>query len=126
MTSPSAVLLIAALALSISLFAQETGPIAAIWAVNDGEKIKRDDVDNPNKAGNSAWKDGKISLFAARNELVAFQVIVQAGPQGAKDVDVTLESLAREGGKERLKFKPGGNDPTDWRGGQIERFTQHY
>jgi len=118
------------LALGIALLWSGAGAcaaqVAAVWAVNDGEKIKRDDLDNPNKAVNSAWDGRKISLFAARNEVVAFQVVVQAGPQGAKDVDVTLETLVRGGGNEKLVLRPEGEDPTDWRGGHIERFTQHY
>ena len=50
-----------------------------VWAVNDGEKVERDDLDNPNKTANSAWDGHKIKIFGARNEIIAFQLIVEAG-----------------------------------------------
>src|SRR4030095_1345696 len=50
--------------------------VRAIWAVNDGEKIERDDLNNPNKSANSAWDGKKIKIFGAHNEIVAFQLIV--------------------------------------------------
>ncbi len=56
--------------------------IQGIWAVNDGEKVERDDRNNPNKAGNSAWDGQKVRLFGARNEILAFQLVVEAGSRG--------------------------------------------
>src|SRR6266446_4203242 len=40
--------------------------VGRVWAVNDGEKIARDDLDNPNRASNSAWDGRTIKLFGAR------------------------------------------------------------
>ncbi|HZO89967.1 MAG TPA: glycoside hydrolase domain-containing protein [Chthonomonadaceae bacterium] len=100
--------------------------IADVWAVNDGEKVKRDDLANPNRAQNSVWDGQKVSLFGARNEILGFQVIVQAGPNGAKEVDVRLEELVHRESGTRLVFRPETDDPTDTRDRQIERFTQHY
>src|ERR1700741_859678 len=53
-----------------------------IWAVNDGEKIERDDLNNPNKRANSAWDGRKVKIFGARNEIIAFQLIVEADQDG--------------------------------------------
>ena len=100
--------------------------IADVWAVNDGEKVKRDDLKNPNRRKNSVWDGRKITIFGARNEIVAFQIVLQAGQAGAKDVDVTLEALTRRGGRGKLVWKSETADPTDTRGRHIERFTQHY
>ena len=102
------------------------GGLADIWAVNDGEKIHRGDLSNPNRRKNSAWDGKRISLFGGRNEVVAFQVILQAGEGGAQEVDVVLDGLAHRPSGRRLLFRPEGADPTDTRGRQIERFTQHY
>ena len=55
--------------------------VRRVWVVNDGEKIERDATNHPASARNSAW-DGRIArVFGARNEIVAFQVIVEADAQ---------------------------------------------
>src|SRR6185503_14138395 len=54
-----------------------SGSVRAIWAVNDGEKIERDDLNNANKAANSSWDGHKVTIFGARNEVIAFQLIVE-------------------------------------------------
>ena len=61
----------------------------AVWAVHDGEKVKRDDRQNPNKARNAVWDGTRIKLVAARNEIVAFQVIVEAGASGIERLSAT-------------------------------------
>ena len=66
----------------------KTGP--AIWAVNDGEKIKQDALDHPAQRGNSVWDGTLIRLFGARNETVAFQVIVPAPDRAVTVQAVTL------------------------------------
>jgi hypothetical protein len=72
------------LILALPLFGLQYGSTAekrveAIWAVNDGEKVEKDDLANSSKRSNSVWDGRKIRLFAARNEVIAFQVVVEAG-----------------------------------------------
>ena len=50
--------------------------IRTVWAAGDGDKIKRDSRLDP--APNDVWRDGVVHVFGARNEIVAFQVIVDA------------------------------------------------
>ena len=52
--------------------------VRRVWAVNDGEKVERDARQHPASARNSAWDGRVVRLFGARNEIVAFQVIVEA------------------------------------------------
>ena len=54
------------------------GSVRTIWAVNDGEKVERDDLNNPNKTANSAWDGRKVKIFGSRNEIIAFQLVVEA------------------------------------------------
>jgi len=122
---PAVALALAGLACFAGASRARAAGIARVWAVNDGEKVKRDDLANPNAAGNSTWDGRRISIFGARNEIVAFQVIVQAGAEGAKGVDVVLAELVHTGGKKLVPL-PARPDPADYRGGHIERFTQHY
>jgi hypothetical protein len=64
-----------------------------VWAVNDGEKVERDDLNNPNKSTNSAWDGHKIKIFGARNEIIAFQLIVEAGQDGINHLTVARRAL---------------------------------
>ena len=68
-------------ALAAALLLVATGAEAGIrrvWAVNDGEKIERDAKNHPASARNSVWDGRVVHVFGARNEVVAFQVIVEA------------------------------------------------
>ena len=82
----TALLLITQLLLPVSASAS----VREVWAVNDGEKVERDDLDNPNKSANSAWDGHKIKIFGARNEIIAFQLIIEAGPDGINQLNVSL------------------------------------
>jgi hypothetical protein len=100
--------------------------VQAIWAVNDGEKIERDDLNNPNKATNSAWDGHKIKIFGARNELIAFQLIVEADKDGISRLTVSLPELEQRGGSAKIKYTPPSKDPTNYVGRPIEIFSVHY
>ncbi len=100
--------------------------VRAVWAVNDGERIERDDLANKNKAGNSAWDGRRIRVFAARNELIAFQVIVEAGDKGIDRLGVSLNELARRGGNGRIAYVAPASDPTLYAGRPIQLFSVNY
>jgi hypothetical protein len=89
--------LVLCLSLAIAGTRAESSPgLAVIWAVDDGEKVFQDDLDHPLKwggAGNSVWDGSKVRLFAAANEIVAFQLILEADVAGASSVNVTVSDL---------------------------------
>ncbi len=105
---------------------QPAGAVAAIWAVNDGEKIDRDDLANPNKAGNSVWDGERVRLFGARNEIVAFQVIVEAGETGIEALRLRLPFLRHSASGRLIRYEPPGTDPTDTVGRPIQIFSENY
>ena len=45
---------------------------------------------HPGRRGNAVWDGAGVRLFAARNEIVAFQVIVDADPTGIRALSVAL------------------------------------
>jgi hypothetical protein len=101
--------------------------IARIWAVDDGEKIKQEDINNPlsSDENNSVWKNNSVNIFGARNEIVAFQLIIQSDAAGAKNVNVNISDLSN--GKTVIKGSATGPaDPFDYRGRNTELFTEHY
>jgi hypothetical protein len=97
-----------------------------IWAVNDGEKIERDDLNNPNRIKNSAWDGHKIQIFGARNEIIAFQLIVEAGQDGINQLTVSLPELAEQGSKARIKYAAPAADPTIYVDRPISIFSVNY
>lgn len=98
--------------------------VRAIWAVNDGEKIERDDLSNPNKARNSAWDGKTIRLFGARNEVIAFQVIVESDAKPVEAVSITLPKLS--GGRSVIQYRPPAADPSNYAGRNIQLFSVNY
>lgn len=100
--------------------------VKRVWAVNDSEKVERTNLASPLAAGNSAWADGRVRLFGARNEVLAVQLIVEADAQGLEAVSVRLPELRQRGGVERIVYAPPGADPTDTVGRPIQLFALHY
>jgi len=99
--------------------------IPGIWAVNDGEKVEKYDLNNPNKTSNSAWDGTKIKIFGGRNEIIAFQVIVEGGVDGY-EVGASLQGLNRRGGGGSIVYLAPAWDPTDYRNRPISIFTENY
>ncbi len=117
------VLAIACLFFGLPAFAD----LADIWAVDDGEKIFQEDLSNPLKAGggdNSVWDGSKVSLFAARNEIVAFQIILEADASGASQVNVQVSDLVN--GTASIRGSHPLLPPNDYLGMGVELFTEHY
>jgi hypothetical protein len=68
---------------------------SAIWAVNDGEKVDRDDRSHPAKRSNSACDGRTVKLYGARNEIGAFQVVVEADDKGVQSLSARLSALVQ-------------------------------
>ncbi|HEY6216613.1 MAG TPA: hypothetical protein VIW74_08090, partial [Pyrinomonadaceae bacterium] len=101
-----------------------SGSVRVIWAVNDGEKVERDDLNNPNKSSNSTWDGHKIKIFGARNEIIAFQVIVETDQDGATALSVALPELRQ--GTTKIKYVAPQLDPTIYAHRPIQIFTANY
>ena len=120
---------LATLLLSIVFLSQGAAlaaPPARVWAVGDGEKVERDDLAHPARAGNAAWDGRRIKIFGARNEVVAFQLVVEAGPEGVGALSVSLPWLRRRGGGGQIAYAPPAADPTLSAGRPIQLFAVNY
>src|ERR1051326_1201511 len=95
-----------------------SGSVRVIWAVNDGEKVERDDLNNPNKSFNSTWDGHKIKIFGALNEIIAFQVIVETDQDGVTALSVALPELRQ--GTTKIKYVAPQLDPTIYAHRRIE------
>jgi hypothetical protein len=96
-----------------------------VWAVHDGVKVKRDDRAHPDRFRNAVWDGRTVRLVAARNEVIAFQVIAEAGASGVDDLSATLPALTRSGGG-AIEYRAPAVDPTDYRDRPIQVFSEHY
>jgi hypothetical protein len=109
---------------TIMLASTAEGSVRVIWAVNDGEKVERDDLNNPNKTANSTWDGHKIKIFGARNEIIAFQLIVETDKDGVMGLSVALPELRQ--GTTRIKYVAPQLDPTIYAHRPIQIFTANY
>ena len=92
------------------------------WALGDGEKIFRNDDQHPDRKTNNIWDGKTIRLKGLYNEVLAFQVIVEADLKGAEAIEVSVDSpVEKSSGKviggNTLKYGPSGT---------IEIFSEHY
>ena len=100
--------------------------VASVWAIHDGAKIEQDDLKNPQKNSNSAWDGKTVRLFGARNEVLAFQVLVEADAKGIKALSARLPELVQAGGRAKISYTPPAADPTQYVGRNIQVFSVHY
>lgn len=100
----------------------------AIWANGGEDKVAQAELRSTHGqvTTNTIWNGSTISLFGARNEVVAFNLIIEAPEQPADGVTVTLGSLVGPG--QYLIASPAP-DPTDiftWKDRNIELFYVRY
>jgi hypothetical protein len=98
--------------------------ITSIWAVDDGIRVMRDEVNHWSKSDtvkNVCWQNGGVTLFGAKNEVVAFQLMISAD-SATTGIDVKLEELMNGG----AQIKNTSNDPLQYVGRNIELFVEHY
>ncbi|MGB6121223.1 MAG: hypothetical protein WBG80_04900, partial [Bacteroidota bacterium] len=101
--------------------------ITRVWAVDDGEKVEQTDLNHwasTDHGLNRVWDGTTIRVFGGRNEVVAFQVILEASGEGAFGVDLSLDSLVN--GSWVITNDVGSGDLYDYVGRRIELFVEHY
>jgi hypothetical protein len=104
--------------------AQARADVRRVWAVDDGEKVERDARNHPAGARNTVWDGRTVRVFGARNEIIAFQVIVEADARGVRELSARLPSLVSS--RERIDYQPPRADPSDSVGRPIQIFTVNY
>ena len=105
------------------------GNIARVWANDGGDKVTRDELratTDPGAVGNSVWDGATISLFGARNEVVAFNLVLEVPSADATDVNVSLTSLAGPGGGGITTTLASGDGVFNYVGRNIELFYVRY
>lgn len=126
MTPVRLYLAIGAISVVLAAAQQSTDAPFTVWAVHDGVKIMRDDLAHPDRLRNAVWDGRTIHVAAARNELIAFQIVVQAGAAGVDGLSASLPALRRREGGGEIVYRAPAVDPTDYRGRPIQVYSEHY
>ncbi len=117
----------------VFLFFFSANPLCAgikrVWAIDDGERVKKTNLNHHQSDGknNPVWNGSAISLFGARNEFVAFQIILETGDAGAKGVKIVFDSLSLIGPQPyAITNQSKTRGPFTYTGKCIEMFVEHY
>ena len=107
-----------------------TGPISSVWANDGADKVTQDELrtyTGGRAVLNRTWNGSKVQLFGARNEVVSFNLVLEAATVSAVGVTVTFNSLVGPGG-----FRIAAQSITDknqlfsWVTRDIELFLVRY
>jgi hypothetical protein len=111
------------------LTALASSNIARVWANTGEDKVTRDELRaslDPNSVLNSVWDGTGVTLFGGRNEVVAFNLILEAPAADASHIEVSIESLAGPEGASITTSAGKGSEPFDYLGRNIELFYVRY
>lgn len=104
--------------------------ISGVWANDGGDKVTQDElrvyrhVENITGAvKNRVWNGSKITVFGAKNEVVSFQLTLEAAKAKASNVSVAFNVLTGPGD---WKIRTSGTDPLNWVNRPIELFYERY
>jgi hypothetical protein len=103
--------------------------ITAVWANEGGDKVTQDELratGNTSAVNNSAWDGHCVRTFGAKNEIVSFNVVLEAATSKAAKVGVSLGPLVGPGGAV-IRSAPRTTDKLfDWTTTEIELFFVRY
>ena len=104
--------------------------ISAVWANDGGDKVTRDElrtVTKHRRVQNSIWDSHTIRLFGAKNEVIAFNLVLEAHAGSAGPVEISFDRLVSPEGFE-IKSAQGSSPGNvfDWRERDIEVFFVRY
>lgn len=106
----------------------KNGKIQDTFAISGSDRVCLQETQSPLKAGNSVWKDGKIVISGARNEIVAFQVVMQSadGTDGVNDVNVVFTGVKNGDVAIDNSKAERSSDPYDYVGRYIQLYRSRY
>ncbi len=74
----------------------QVGKLTAIWAATGESKVRRDELrasNSPAAVINTIWDGSRVVLFGARNEVIAFNLVLEAAHGPAQEVSVKFQQL---------------------------------
>jgi hypothetical protein len=106
-----------------------TTSITAVWANEGGDKVTQDELRATGHASavvNSVWDGHCVKTFGAKNEVVSFNVVLEAATTKAAKVSVSLGNLTGPSGTV-IRSAPRTTDKLfDWTATEAELFYVRY
>ena len=102
---------------------------AQVWANNGEDKVTRDELRaaaDPTAVVNSVWTGSRVTLFGARNEVVNFNLVIEAPGAALAGVRVEFDRLTGPGGALISSSPAAGDGLFAWTGRNIELFYVRY
>lgn len=102
--------------------------INAVWANDGADKVTQDELraSNGTPVANRLWDGSTISLFGGMNEIVNFNLILEAPASPASNVSVIISNLTGPGGS-LIRYAPrSAGNLFDWTTTEIEVFYVGY
>src|SRR3954467_11573740 len=104
--------------------------LSAVWANQGGDKVTQDELRKSRGVGrtlNSLWNGQGISLLGAQNEVVDFNLVLEAANAPASSVRVAFNAVSDAAGHSIVsRTSSGGDDVFNWVGRPIELFYVRY
>lgn len=101
----------------------------AVWANDGGDKVTRDELRagcDPLFVKNSVWDGAKIQVWGAKNETVAFNLVIEAPNAALNNVAVSFDDLAGPNGAHIRGTTTSGNGVFNYVNRNIELFHVRY
>ena len=109
--------------------AHAASPLSALWANDGGDKVTNDElratIGGQKSVTNSVWNGTEVSLFGAKNEVISFNLILEARST-VKGLSVSLNELKGPEGSLIQSSPAQGDGVYDWTGRDIELFYIRY
>lgn len=102
--------------------------ISAVWVNEGGDKVVQEDLraSKGQNVNNSVWNGNTISVFGAKNEVINFNLVLEAQAKAANNVSVSFDSLTGPNGFV-IKGNPASSAGLyNWNGRNIELFYVRY
>lgn len=107
--------------------------ITGVWVNEGGDKVSRDELratlHTENKTGkviNRAWDGTTVTLAGAHNEVISFNLALEAAQNSATNVSVTFDTLNGPNGATIHSTPATGNGVFSWTNRPIELFYERY
>lgn len=103
--------------------------MTTVWANDGGDKVTQDELRasaDPASVRNSVWDGTTVMLFGGRNEVVAFNLILESPSAAVTGVSITFNELVGPGGRVIQSAPASGDGVFDWTSRDIELFFVRY
>jgi hypothetical protein len=109
------------------------GNISGVWANEGGDKVSQDELRASNhtenltgSVTNRAWDGAAITVSGAHNEVVSFDLVLEAAQVAANNVNVRFDTLTGPNGSTIHSLPASGDGVFDWSARPIENFFVRY